>query len=282
MDTSHQTSARTLYDLVKIKVWLQDDAQPANSTPHYYVLSRYMLARSLQAASISYSSAIKASLLLKRHLVDSSMLSLDQATLEGTLFEIIRLHGLATEDEIQTWSEVVRFQQARRPLIILLLGDPSDAKTRVAHEISARMHFNYVILTEALEDMMLDEEKDDKKDYLFRSVQNDVAKAIKDGKSIIIEGGSCLERFMHDNDMVKVLQSDTGAPVLQGAPERLPLLVPMVVAGRGSAEYAAREFLCAGRLPIFEVDDCASPEQNTEDIVAWILGVIRESGERSS
>ena len=251
--TTTTTTTRTLYDLVKIKVWLHsehdhDDATVAppddrddrddrnntpvsssSSSPHYYILSRYMLARSLQAASISYSSAIKASLLLKRKLVDAGILSLDQGTLERTLFEIIRSNDLATDEELELWSMVIRFQQSRSPLIILMLGDSCDAKTRVAHALSSRMHFNYVILTDALEDMMLSEEKDEEDSHLFRSVQNDIGKAIKDGKSIIIEGrlDHCIDRFVcgaYDEDLVPaeavrgglvtVLQDEAGSPVL--------------------------------------------------------------------
>jgi len=285
------TTTRTLYDLVKIKVWLHSEHQDvppddrddrddrddhntpvssSSSSPHYYILSRYLLARSLQAASISYSSAIKASLLLKRKLVDASILSLDQETLERTLFEIIRSNDLATDEELELWSMVIRFQQSRSPLIILMLGDSCDAKTRVAHALSSRMHFNYVILTDALEDMMLSEEKDEEDSHLFRSVQNDIGKAIKDGKSIIIEGrlDHCIDRFVcgaYDEDLVPaeavrgglvtVLQDEAGSPVLVdvargerdeggtrderdegGARQHAALVVPVVARAGGRGE----------------------------------------------
>ena len=327
------TTTRTLYDLVKIKVWLHsehhDDATVAppddrddrddrnntpvsssSSSPHYYILSRYMLARSLQAASISYSSAIKASLLLERKLVDAGILSLDQGTLERTLFEIIRSNDLATDEELEPWSMVIRFQQSRSPLIILMLGDSCDAKTRVAHALSSRMHFNYVILTDALEDMMLSEEKDEEDSHLFRSVQNDIGKAIKDGKSIIIEGrlDHCIDRFVcgaYDEDLVPaeavrgglvtVLQDEAGSPVLVdvargerdegGARQHAALVVPVVarVSGRGEDDRPTgggrvvgdgETYLDSGTIPVFELDADASPDDNSLAIHQWLLRIL--------
>ena len=305
--------SRTLYDLVKIKVWL---TRPGGRTSgaHYYILSRYMLARSLQAASISHSSAIKASLLLKRHLVDNSVLSLDQETLERTLFDIILSNGLASARELETWSMVTRFQQSRTPLIILMIGKCCDAKTRVAHTLSSRLHFNYVILTEALQDMMFLEEKEADKMYIFRSLQNDVAKALKDGKSIIIEGDleHCIDRFVlgaYDEDivprdligggLVTVLQ-DRGSmsPIrvnVRGAREgegtkggaldgktldAMPqpaLVVPLSLIRRGDDEPPARLLLDSGMLPTFVLDENASPEDNSEEIHGWILKAIMAS-----
>ena len=332
--TTTTTTTRTLYDLVKIKVWLHsehdhDDATVAppddrddrddrnntpvsssSSSPHYYILSRYMLARSLQAASISYSSAIKASLLLKRKLVDAGILSLDQETLERTLFEIIRSNDLATDEELELWSMVIRFQQSRSPLIILMLGDSCDAKTRVAHALSSRMHFNYVILTDALEDMMLSEEKDEEDSHLFRSVQNDIGKAIKDGKSIIIEGrlDHCIDRFVcgaYDEDLVPaeavrgglvtVLQDEAGSPVLVdvargerdegGARQHAALVVPVVarVSGRGEDDRPTgggrvvgdgETYLDSGTIPVFELDADASPDDNSLAIHQWLLRIL--------
>ncbi len=329
--TTTTTTTRTLYDLVKIKVWLHsehdhDDATVAppddrddrnntpvsssSSSPHYYILSRYMLARSLQAASISYSSAIKASLLLKRKLVDAGILSLDQGTLERTLFEIIRSNDLATDEELELWSMVIRFQQSRSPLIILMLGDSCDAKTRVAHALSSRMHFNYVILTDALEDMMLSEEKDEEDSHLFRSVQNDIGKAIKDGKSIIIEGrlDHCIDRFVcgaYDEDLVPaeavrgglvtVLQDEAGSPVLVdvargerdegGARQHAALVVPVVarVSGRGEDDRPTgggrvvgdgETYLDSGTIPVFELDADASPDDNSLAIHQWLLRIL--------
>jgi hypothetical protein len=342
-------NARTLYDFVKVKVWLSRDGQANDQPRHYYILSRYMLARSLQAASLPYSSAIKASLLLKRYLVDASILSLDQATLERILLALIREHGLATPEELKTWSMVTRFQQSRTPLVIVMVGDSCDAKTRVAHALSERLHFNYVIRTDALEDMMFAEEKgtrcdntarDDSasgtavgtaagrntgtrmdQDVVFRSVQNDVAKAFKDGKSIIIEGGGlegCLGRFVvgaYDADIVPaeclagglvtvLADSKTNAPVLvdvvgatslqnsrlqisngsmeHGMRERgshhAAMVVPVRVEVRGRAKTSPtdKDYCPAGAsLPVFQLDESASPEDNTDQMHGWILSAIK-------
>lgn len=288
-----------------------------------------MLARSLQAASVSYSSAIKASMLVKRQLVDRSILSLEQATLERMLFDVILSNGLASPEELETYKMYARFQQSRTPLVILMTGESCDAKTRVAHALSSRLHFNYVILTDALEDMMLPEEKAADPRYLFRSVQNDVAKAFKDGKSIIIEGDleHCIDDFVHgmyDEDivprdtiaggLVTVLQDETTrSPVLvsvlarpeprgvgggdydrhrdrgeDGVPERgsagdehqPALVVPLTLRLGGRRDVAPRiprRFLGSGTIPVFELAENASPEENTDEVHSWILKSISSS-----
>lgn len=318
------------YDFVKVKVWLQaptaghggqthveGSSSLSSTSSHYYILSRYMLARSLQASAVSYSSATKASLLLKRQLVDQSILSLEQSTLERMLFDIILSNGLASPEELETYKMYARFQQSRTPLIILLSGENCDAKTRVAHTLSSRLHFNYVILTDALEDMMFREEKAADPKYLFRSVQNDVAKAFKDGKSIIIEGdlAHCIDDFVHgmyDEDivpwetiaggLVTVLQGEHLSPVLVNVPARMKpppaadgdkqerpdeergsvgedhrsaLIVPLILRQRGLPLLEARHLLDSGTIPAFELDEDASPEENTDEVHRWMLAAIR-------
>ncbi|GMP24036.1 hypothetical protein CsSME_00001434 [Camellia sinensis var. sinensis] len=79
------------YDFVKVKVWLGDNAD------HYYVLSRFLLCRTLTVTKIPNHVAINIALELKKLLVDNSLLDVSQSDLEANLFKLMERRGYGEE-----------------------------------------------------------------------------------------------------------------------------------------------------------------------------------------
>lgn len=59
----------------QVKVWLGDDRA------HYYVLSRFLVSRSLTVTKIPHMKAVKIALELKKYCVDNDLLDIAQASL---------------------------------------------------------------------------------------------------------------------------------------------------------------------------------------------------------
>ena len=66
------------YDLVKVKVHIQD---------HFYVFSRFLMSRILTLIKINEKDAIKITLDIKKHFVESHETDIKQAELEHVLFQ---------------------------------------------------------------------------------------------------------------------------------------------------------------------------------------------------
>ncbi len=58
----------------QVKVWLGDDRA------HYYVLSRFLVSRSLTVTKIPHMKAVKIALELKKYCVDNDLLDIAQAS----------------------------------------------------------------------------------------------------------------------------------------------------------------------------------------------------------
>lgn len=189
----------TKYDFIKVKVWLED---------HYYIMSRFIVSRMLTLIKVSPEDAIKVALELKKDLVDQGLLSLTQADLEKHLFRIMetRSYGHVYRER---FTMTLKFHHQRVPLIIIIAGTGCMGKSFLATQLAERINVPNVLQTNLVYEF-LNSVKDisaepliyrrfaSKKELLdnFRSdckmvrdaVKTDLDKALKEGKSIILEG----------------------------------------------------------------------------------------------
>lgn len=135
------------------------------------------------------------------------------------MFRCIQEQGF-TDVEISRFKLVNRFKQSRNPLVVFICGLPCDTKTRLAQELSHRLHVPNVLRTDDIKVILQScipryhDDDDDgvvvysnsnrtveqqqkamiQRNYtrecqrIQKAIQYDVLKAFKDGKSIIIEG----------------------------------------------------------------------------------------------
>lgn len=71
---------------LQVRVWLRGGQ-------HYYVLSRFLVARTLSAAAVPPAKARKAALALKKRLVDAGVLDVGQEDMEAELFAVLEELG---------------------------------------------------------------------------------------------------------------------------------------------------------------------------------------------
>ncbi|GLC37008.1 hypothetical protein PLESTM_000530700 [Pleodorina starrii] len=135
------------YDVHKVKVWLGDKRD------HYYILSRFLISRSLTITKIPSTKAIKIALELKKHLVDHDKLSVSQEELEETLFSLMRAKGYG-QAYIDCYRTVSEFYQLRQPLVILLCGAPCTGKSTIAQQLAARLNMPNVMQTDVICELM--------------------------------------------------------------------------------------------------------------------------------
>lgn len=189
----------TKYDFIKVKVWLED---------HYYIMSRFIVSRMLTLIKVSPEDAIKVALELKKDLVDQGLLSLTQADLEKHLFRIMEVKGYGHIYR-ERFTMTLKFHHQRVPLIIIIAGTGCMGKSFLATQLAERINVPNVLQTNLVYEF-LNSVKDittepliyrrfaSKKELLddFRSdckmvrdaVKTDLDKALKEGKSIILEG----------------------------------------------------------------------------------------------
>lgn len=192
------------YDYIKIKVWLGEGLD------HYFILSRFLIARMLTVTKVSQDKAVKIALEVKKWLVDNNKLDLTQDELETVLFNSMRVRGYG-DDYIQRYRMMNTFQQQKRPLIILICGSACTGKSTLAQQLASLLNLPNVLQIDAFRDLLsggddaplpetplymrhgLDSEalvgayKEECK-VLRQALDGDLVKCICDGKSIIIEG----------------------------------------------------------------------------------------------
>ncbi|KAL6057898.1 2-phosphoglycerate kinase [Balamuthia mandrillaris] len=192
----------TKYDFVKVKVHLED---------HYYILSRFIVSRTLTLTHVNPEDAIKISLQLKKELVDQGKLETTQEELEAQLFKIMESKGYGAiyRDRFRM---VLKFHHQRVPLIILIAGTGCTGKSFLATQLAQRINLPNVLQTnlvyEFLEGMKSTgappplpvpyRKFDSQRELLLEykktceivrgAVKADLEKALKEGKSIILEG----------------------------------------------------------------------------------------------
>lgn len=161
--------------------------------------------------SLSVQQAVKIALEVKKALVDGDRLDLRQEALEEVLFASMRARGFGDE-YIQRYRMMNRFQQAKRPLIVMVCGSAAVGKSGLAQALASRLNLPNVLQTDVLRDLMqggegaplleeplwmrpglddpaaLAEAYREESAVVRRALDGDLVKCIADGKSIIIEG----------------------------------------------------------------------------------------------
>lgn len=195
------------YDFIKVKVWLGE------TQAHYYILSRFLISRMLTVTKIPYMKAVKIALEVKKYLVDGNHFDITQGNLEEILFHIMSNKGYG-EEYVKRYKMVTAFHQQRRPLIILLCGAPCTGKSSMAQQLASRLNMPNVLQTDIICELLRmdphhhgplhgpslwSDEAGLSGDALIaqfqrechvvrKGLEGDLAKTVKDGKSIIIEG----------------------------------------------------------------------------------------------
>ena len=201
------------YDFVKVRVWLQDDAE----AKHYYVLSRFLVSRVLTVTLMDYRHAIRLALELKKQLVDAQRLDLTHGEMEGQLFELMRANGYGGV-HIDRFRMMSAFHQRRIPLIILVAGTGCIGKSILTTQLAERLNLPNIVQTDWAHTLLCDAPAcgDDTRVWRRRfgteaalvaeyrreaaavsqAVEADLLKARKDGKALIVEGAPVPSRLI--------------------------------------------------------------------------------------
>ncbi|GBG60787.1 hypothetical protein CBR_g12525 [Chara braunii] len=203
--TDHRPPRHTTskYDFVKVKVWLGDH------NDHYYVLSRFLVSRTLTLTQIPHVTAIKIALELKKLLVDNSLLDVSQSDLEANLFKLMRRRGFGDE-YISRYQMMTRFHHLRVPLIVLVCGTACVGKSTIATQLAQRLNLPNVLQTDMIYELLRTAEDSplhpepvwarnlSPEEVLSefcrecrvvrKGLEGDLAKSMREGKPIIIEG----------------------------------------------------------------------------------------------
>lgn len=206
-------SSNSAYDFVKIRVLLGEG--------HNYVLSRFLVSRTLTASLIPFDVAVKVSLEVKKALVDSDMLEVTQAQLEDTIFRFLRQRQLG-EEVVGRFRLLSSFHTRRQPLLVLICGSSLSFKSTIATQLAERLNFTNVLNTDWVhrllacpranqcESLALPESRS--VHYAFApasslaervaiyeadsravcaGVESDIQKCLRDGKALVVEGLHC-------------------------------------------------------------------------------------------
>ncbi|CAG9582872.1 conserved hypothetical protein [Leishmania major strain Friedlin] len=210
------------YDVIKVKVHLSD--------VHYYVLSRFLLSKMLMFCRVPEDTAVRISLDVKKHFVNTERTSITQAELENYIRCSMIAAGFAQE-HAQLFSVVTQFHAERIPLVLFLAGPERCGKTTLAHLLAARINCSTVINAEVLRDISAsiddslplfavpETSSPDSTPSMLRGaevsavVAAEVDKAVREGRAIIVEGENLsfagFHRFLEPS-----FQLSTGAVIL--------------------------------------------------------------------
>ena len=122
---------------------------------HYYVLSRFLISRTLTSILIPPHDAVVLSLDLKKHLVDNDKFDIEQENLEELLFMLMRKKGYGSKYE-ESYRAMTTFHHNRTPLIILVGGSYCTGKSTIASKLAQRMNLPNVLQTDMLADLLRD------------------------------------------------------------------------------------------------------------------------------
>ncbi|CAH9053421.1 unnamed protein product [Cuscuta epithymum] len=214
-------NASSKYDFVKVKVWLGENAN------HYYVLSRFLLSRTLTVTKIPNHVAVKIALELKKLLVDNTLLDVSQSDLEANLFKLMERRGYG-EEYINRYKMMTRFHHQRVPLVILVCGTACVGKSTISSQLAQRLNLPNVLKTEMVYELLRTSTEAplsstpvwarnfNSSDELItefcrecrvvrKGLAGDLNKAMKDGKPIIIEG-------MHLDPSIYLMDEENKSP----------------------------------------------------------------------
>ena len=135
----------------QVRVWLGDRADPGC---HSHVLSRFLIARTLMATQVHFSTAVKVALEVKKHLVDTDQLDVSQAQLESAIFKFMRRRSLP-EDCIFQYKLLSAFHQRRQALIVLIAGGVLCHKSTISAQLAQRMNLGNVLNVDCVARLVL-------------------------------------------------------------------------------------------------------------------------------
>ena len=118
------------------------------------MLSRFLIARTLMATQVQFSTAVKVALEVKKHLVDSDQLDVTQAQLEAAIFKFMRRRSLP-EDCIFQYKLLSAFHQRRQALIVLIAGGVLCHKSTIASQLAQRMNLGNVLNVDCVARLVL-------------------------------------------------------------------------------------------------------------------------------
>ncbi|CAK9218730.1 unnamed protein product [Sphagnum troendelagicum] len=213
-------STTSMYDFVKVRVWLGENAD------HYYVLSRFLVSRMLLVTKIPNHVAVKISSELKMLLIDNSLLDVSQSDLEANLFKLMERRGYGTE-YINRYKMMTMFHHQRLPLIILVCGTACVGKSTIATQLAQRLNLPNILQTDMVYELLrtstdaplastpvwardfaspeeLVKEFNRECRIVQKGLEGDIKKAVKDGKPVIIEG-------LHLDPAIYLMGENTGA-----------------------------------------------------------------------
>jgi hypothetical protein len=136
---------------VQVRVWLGDRADPGC---HSHVLSRFLIARTLMATQVHFSTAVKVALEVKKYLVDTDQLEIGQAQLEAAIFKFMRRRSLP-EDCIFQYKLLSAFHQRRQALIVLVAGGVLCHKSTISAQLAQRMNLGNVLDVDCVARLLL-------------------------------------------------------------------------------------------------------------------------------
>jgi hypothetical protein len=196
----------SLYDFVKVRVWLQTDV---SAPRHAHVLSRFLLSRTLTASLVPNELAIKVALEVKKHLVDSSsadMVDVSQAELEAAVFAFLSRRGFG-EAYVQRYRLLSAFHARRQPLVLCMVGPRRAQKSSLAAQLAQRLNFSSVLQSDTAYRLLRPEaawappewgegtsEAEAVSLYeaecweVWRGLACEVRRALEDGKALVVEG----------------------------------------------------------------------------------------------
>ncbi|CAI5517011.1 unnamed protein product [Closterium sp. Naga37s-1] len=193
------------YDFVKVRVWLGENED------HYYVLSRFLIARMLTVTRMPHVVATKVALELKKLLVDHGLLDVSQGDLERNLFALMRRRGYG-DDYVGRYRMMTSFYHRRIPLVIFITGLPCTGKSSVASLLAQRLNLPNVLQTDVVYELLqgmpesplhalplwartdLQGGEEVVAEFcreckiIRKGLEGDLSKALRDGKPVIIEG----------------------------------------------------------------------------------------------
>ncbi|KAK7198391.1 hypothetical protein NESM_000798700 [Novymonas esmeraldas] len=202
------------YDVVKVRVHLTE--------AHYYVLSRFLLSKMLMFCRVPEDAAVRISLDLKKHFVNSECTSITQAELESAVQSAVLSSGFSQE-HARLFPVVTQFHTERIPLVLFIAGPERCGKTALAHLLGSRLNCSTVINTEVLRDIsaavddwlppMTGSPPPEVEAEVAAAVTAEVDKAVREGRVIIVEGEDLSFAGFH-HYLSSSFQSSTGAIVL--------------------------------------------------------------------
>jgi 2-phosphoglycerate kinase len=229
------------YDYVKVKVWLHD---------HYYVLSRFLVSRMLALIAVPADDAARITLELKKTLVDGGVHDIPQASLQETLFQLLRKHGYGGRYTAR-YQLMSTLYQRRLPILILICGTGCIGKSFVATRLAERINVPNLLQTGLVVEFLassgflpVDGDFDASvggqstasgglplayRPYaspdaflaawrrqcalVRKAVQTDLNKCMQDGKALIIEGFH-IDPALYVDDIVRIRASGSDAGIV--------------------------------------------------------------------